>query len=386
MLDGRIDRLRAGDVDGYLSPLDQQAQQTERPIAEGAGSVPLEGLKFTVEQGSLQQRGDVLRNVQVGFNFRYEGLPEDNLFRVAFVYDLARASDDTWRVTSSTLKAGALLPIWATGPIQIQRSEHFLALHRPGLADPARVMQEAEQARSQLDGKITFPLEKGYLLLIATDEREYATMSSAALAPVSPIAQVETSYEVTPDSIKVLSRQMVVNDLKLHDDGSALETFRHELGHLAVAQFTRPYTPAWVSESAAMYLAGTRPTPIWREGLPKGKFDRITIEELTKASNLGEHNSSREGASLEYAYSAAAAWYLVETFGAEQYWTFYRTYSDVPPAELYDILPERSSSPEGEQAIEDLAVSKTAAGLQKVFAVDPATLDRNVKEWMGTQR
>lgn len=386
MLDGRTERLKAGDVEGYLSPLDPQAQRTERPIAEGAASVPLDEIEFKVEQGSLQQQGNKLRNVQVGLSFRYSGLPDDNLFRVALNYDLARGKNDNWRVTSSTLRAGALLPIWATGPIQTQRSENFLALHRPGLANPGQVMQEAEQARAQLDGKITFPLEKGYLLLIASDAQEYATMSSAALTPVSPIAQVETSYEVTPYSIKVLSRQMVVNDSKLHEDGSALETFRHELGHLAVAQFTRPFTPAWVSESAAMYLAGTRPVALWRDGLPKGKFDRITIEELTKASNLGEHNSSREGASLEYAYSAAAAWYLVETFGAEQYLTFYRTYADVPPAELYDLLPDRSSSTEGEQAIEDLAVTRTAAGLKKVFALDPATLDRNVKEWMARQK
>lgn len=385
MLNGRIERLTAGDVEGYLSPLDPQAQQTERPIAEGAAGVPLVGLEFKVEQGSLQQ-GDDLRNVQVALNFRYSGLPDDNLFRVALNYDLVRGKDDSWRVTSSTLRAGALLPIWATGPIQTQRSQNFLALYRPGLANPGRVMQEAEQARAQLDGKITFPLEKGYLLLIASDEQQYATMSSAALTPVSPIAQVETSYEVTPYSIKVLSRQMVVNNSKLQTDGSALETFRHELGHLAVAQYTRPFTPAWVSESAAMYLAGTRPVALWRDGLPKGKFDRISIEELTKASNLGEYNSSREGASLEYAYSAAAAWYLVETFSAQQYWTFYRAYADVPPAELYDLLPDPSSSARGEQAIEDLAVSRTAAGLQKVFALDPVTLDRNVKEWMSAQR
>lgn len=348
--------------------------------------MPLDGLEFKVGRGSLQQRGGLLKNVQVDLNFRYAGLPDDNSFRVALLYDLARATDNSWRVTSSTLRTGTFLPIWATGPIQTQRSEHFLALHRPGLSNPAQILQEAEEARSQLDGKITFPLEKGYLLLVATDEREYSTMSSAALAPVSPIAQVETSYEVTPENIKVLSRQMVVNDKKLHEDGSALETFRHELGHLAVAQFTRPFTPAWVSESAAMYLAGTRPTATWRTGLSQNKFDSINIEELTKASNLGEHNSSLEGASLEYAYSAAAVWYLVETFGAEQYWKFYRTYSDVPPAELYEELPDSASSPEGEQAIEALAVSKTAAGLRQVFALDSITLDRNVKAWMAQQR
>jgi hypothetical protein len=357
----------------------------ERPFAAGAISVPLEGLTLTLDKDSVEGTADSLRGVRVDLGFRYAGLPEDNTFRVGFDYHLMRTGK-AWRVATSSVRAGSSQPVWATGPIATQRSEHFLALHRPGVADPSLIMREAEQARAQLDGKITFPLENSYLLIVAKDEAEYASMSSATLGPVSAIAQVETSYEVTPESINVLSRQMVINDRKLHEDGSALETFRHELGHLAVAQYTRPFTPAWVSESAAMYLAGTRPVSIWRQGLTQGKFDGITIDRLTLASNLGEHGASKEGASLEYAYSAAAAWYLVETFGAERFWEFYRSYAIVPPAELYELLPERTSSPQSEQAIEALAVAKTSASLQQLFALDAAALDANVRDWMTKQR
>ena len=381
----RISRLKAGDVEGYLAGLEPQAAAVERPFATGALLVPLEELTLTLDRGSIRGGADAFRGVGVDLGYRYAGLPEDNAFRVGFDYDLVRVGD-SWRVTTSTVRAGSSQPVWATGPIETQRSEHFLALHRPGLSDPSRIMDEAEQARAQLDGKITFPLENSYLLVIAKDEAEYASMSSATLGPVSAIAQVETSYEVTPDSIKVLSRQMVINDRKLHEDGSALETFRHELGHLAVAQYTRPFTPAWVSESAAMYLAGTRPTSIWRQGLRQGKFDGITIERLTQASNLGEHGSSKEGASLEYAYSAAAAWYLVESFGPERYWEFYRSYANVPPAELYELLPERTSSPQSEQAIEALAVAKTGASLQGMFGLNTAALDTGVRDWMSKQQ
>ena len=223
------------------------------------------------------------------------------------------------------------------------------------------------------------------MVIIARDDEEYLTMSSATLGPVSAIAQVETSYEVTPQTIRVLSRQMVINSRKLHQDGAALETLRHELGHLAVAQYTRPFTPAWVSESAAMYLAGTRPVAIWRNGLQRKRFDGINIERLTRAANLGEHETSREGASLEYAYSAAAAWYLVETFGAETYWDFYRSYSEVPAQELYDRLPENTTTPEGRQAIEGLAVSTTTESLLRLFNLDPQSLDREIRGWMTAQ-
>ena len=371
-------------MEGYLADLVPQAQEVERSIASGANNAPLQDLSLKLDRGSVKGPADVVKGAKVDFGFRYAGLPEDNTFRIGFLYDLAR-TDEGWKVSSSSLRSGSFKPVWATGPIETQTSEHFLALHRPGLPNPSRIMREAEQARAQLDGKITFALEGKYLLVIAKDEAEYGDMSSATLGPVSAIAQVETSYEVTPESIRVLSRQMVVNDKKLHQDGSALETFRHELGHLAVAQFTRPFTPAWVSESAAMYLAGTRPVSIWQQGASQRKFDAVTIERLTRAANLGEHNSSREGASLEYAYSSAAAWYLIEAFGPEKYWNFYRSYANVAPAELYELLPEQTESAQSERAIEALAVATTNASLQTFFGLSPASLDAAVRDWMAKQ-
>jgi hypothetical protein len=383
-LDERVERLQAKDIQGFLAPSSPAAQEFERPIAIGAVAVPLAGLDLRLDKGALQERGNSLNGVRVDLVYRYEGLPEDNAFRINLAYDFAEV-DGKWGVTSAGLKPGAALPVWASGPIQTKQSEHFLALYRPELTDSDRILREAEEARSQLDGKITFPLEDKYVILVARDDAEYLTMSSAMLGPVSAIAQVETSYEVTPDTIRVLSRQMVINSRKLHEDGTALETLRHELGHLAVAQYTRPFTPAWVSESAAMYLAGTRPESIWRNGLSRNRFDGINIERLTRASNLGEHDSSREGASLEYAYSAAAAWYLVETFGAERYWEFYRSYADVPARDLYERLPENTAVSSGEQAIEALAVTTTGGALHQLFALDQVTLDQAIRSWMQAQ-
>jgi hypothetical protein len=383
-LEERTDLLKAKDIQGFLAPSSPAAQEFERPIAIGAVAVPLTGLEMRLDKGSLRDRSGSLAGVRVDLVYRYEGLPEDNSFRITLVYDF-KELDDGWSVSAASIKPGSALPVWASGPIQTSHSEHFLALYRPGLSDPDRILREAEEARGQLDGKITFQLENKYVILVAGDDNEYQLMSSAVLGPVSAIAQVETSYEVTPDTIRVLSRQMVINSNKLHEDGTALETLRHELGHLAVAQYTRPFTPAWVSESAAMYLAGTRPEAIWRNGLQRNRFDGITIERLTRASNLGEHDSSREGASLEYAYSAAAAWYLVETFGAERYWEFYRSYADVPAKDLYDRLPENSTTPAGEQAIEALAVTTTGGSLHQLFALDQVTLDQAIRSWMQAQ-
>ncbi len=383
-LDSRVAFLEANDIQGFLAVSSPSAQEFERPLAIGVVAVPITGLRMRLDRGSLRDAGELLEGVRVDLIYRYDGLPEDNSFRVGLTYDFSE-TEGVWGIRNAGLKPGSALPVWASGPIQSMQTEHFLGLYRPELNDPDRILREAEQARAQLDGKITFPLEDRYLILVARDDDEYQAMSSAMLGPVSAIAQVETSYEVTPDTIRVLSRQMVINSRKLHQDGTALETLRHELGHLAVAQYTRPFTPAWVSESAAMYLAGSRPVAIWRNGLSRNRFDDITIERLTRASNLGEHDSSREGASLEYAYSAAAAWYLVETFGAEKYWEFYRSYSEVPANELYDKLPENAADPEGEQALEQLAVTTTGGSLHQLFALDQVTLDQAIRRWMAAE-
>ncbi|HEX2178481.1 MAG TPA: hypothetical protein VHL54_03030, partial [Actinomycetota bacterium] len=76
---------------------------------------------------------------------------------------------------------------------------------------------------------------------------------------------------------------------------------------------------------------------------------------------------------------------LVDTFGAERYWEFYRTYAEVPAAELYERLPVNTTGPEGDEAIEELAVSTTGASLQRLFDLDQGTLDRAVREWMAAE-
>jgi hypothetical protein len=366
-----------------LAPLTPEAQAVERPIAAAVQTVPLSEYALRMDGTSVGSTLPRVPGVRADFRYRYQGLPEDNVFRIPLIYDFELVKGD-WRIRSGRLGESATLPLWATGPVQTLRTEHFLGIFRPGLPDPGRTLRRAEQARAQLDGKITFPLENQYLLLMAKDRREYESMTSAKLGQVSAIAQVETSYQVTPDDIQVQGRQIIVNVEQLQGDDSTLETFRHELGHLAVAQYTRPFTPAWVSESAAMYLAGTRPTNIWRAGLNRREFSRINFAELTRASNLGEHDSSREAISLNYAYAAAAAWYLVETFGAEKYWEFYRSFAAVPANALYQSLPERGDPGVREQAIEGLAVQTTERSLSTLFGLDTSQLDAAVRQWMDT--
>lgn len=344
--------------------------------------MPITGIELALANASRFDATDT-KGVRVSFTYRYQSLPEDNVFRVPLLYDLLRAEGE-WIVASSKAEDPALLPAWMTGPLQSATSEHFLALFRPGSVDAARALGLAEQARGKLAAKLP-GLEPKHLMLLAKDRAEYEQLA-ARRSPVSAVAQAETSYEVTPASIKVQSRQMVVNMQKLLEDRSEVETFQHELGHLALAQDTRPFTPAWVSESAAMYLADTRPVALWRTGSRRGRFDDISFERLSSASSLGEHDPSGEVASYEYAYSAAAAYSLVESYGADKYWAFYKSYAAVPASRFYEGLPSDRIASERDEFVTKMAVETTDASLKTVFGIDELTLDAKVRAWIKRQR
>ena len=382
-LAGRAKRLTLKDAEGYLKGLSAEARAFEQPLALGALGVPIEHIELKLANASSFEAANT-KSVRVSFLYRYQGLPDDNVFRYPLIYDLV-SDGKGWLVTASKAEDDALTPPWMKAPVQTQRSEHFLAMFRPGSVDASKALALAEQARAQLAPKLTFPLEASYLILLAKDRAEYEALAARA-SPVSAIGQAETSYEVTPEAIKVQSRQMVVNMQKLLEDRTEVETFQHELGHLALAKDTRPFTPAWVSESAAMYLADTKPVSLWRLGTRQGRFKKITFAELSSSTTLGEHDPTGEAASYEYAYSAAAAYSLVQEYGAEKYWSFYRSFAEVPATRFYEGLPSDRIANEREESVRALAIATTSEGLKATFGIDEKTLDEKVRAWIRLQR
>lgn len=382
-LSTRATRLLQRDIEGYLAGLSQPARAFEQPLASGAASVPLSSIELKLANPGAFDPDDT-GSVRVSFLYRYQPLPQDNVFRFPLIYSLKKIGT-AWMVESSRGEDEALAPPWMEAQVQTASSEHFLAIFRPGLKDPGRALALAEQARGQLAPKLTLPLEAAHLILLAKDRAEYEQMA-ARRSPVSAVAQAETSYEVTPQEIKVQSRQMVVNLQKLFDDGSEVETFQHELGHLALASDTRPFTPAWVSESAAMYLADTKPLALWKSGTRRGTFDGLSFEQMSTATQLGQHDPTGEAASYEYAYSAAAAYSLVETFGPAKYWEFYRSYANVPASRFYEGLPSDRIADEDEESVTKLATETTKEALSKVFGLTEGDLDLRVRAWIRRQR
>lgn len=378
MLNSRASALNARDINGFLQNTTDSVKEFEKPIAEAALKVPIVVLSLKLANSARPDGNGNFSEAGVDLVYRWEGLPEDNLFRLQFSYNMEKVG--SWTVMESKLR-DSILPVWANGPILHSRFGMFLALYRPTISGVDRTLQLAQQARDALEQKVTHPLETGYLIVLAKDREEYVGISANS-SPVSAIAQAETTYQISSSSIDAQARYIIVNLDALYSSGSAVETLQHELGHLALAVQTRPFTPSWVSESAAMYLANTRPSAAWRAGVRNRRFDSLSFGELTRSASIGQHAGTAESASLEYAYAAAAAYYLIETFGAERYWEFYSSYTDIAPGAVFERIPEAADSLQSRESLVGLGEEITASSIQNIYGLTLEQLDTNVREWI----
>ena len=382
MLDARAAALEQRDVEAFLAPMTPEAREAERHLAQSILSVPSRGFSLTLRPSATPIDGQ-FTGTSVDLAYLYDGLPDDNVFNLALTYDVVK-QDGSWIISAAQIQADAPKPPWLTGPIEHTRFDVFLAMFRPGLPNPTRTLEIAKRARDQLAPKVTYPLETSYLIVLAKDRAEYDQLA-ASDSPVSSIAQAETTYQITPDSIAVRSRHIVVNLQALNSTGSALETLQHELGHLALSRDTRPFTPTWVSESAALFLSDSRPRETWQFGVRNGRFDSLSFAQLSRTGTLGGHDVTGRTASLEYAYAAAAAYHLVENFGAVAYWSFYRSYADVPAERVYAQIPEGATNAQSRDALQGLSSEVTVEALQRIFGLTEFELDIQVREWIERQ-
>ena len=346
MLRERAMALRDGDVEGYLQGLSPEARAFEAPIAERALTVPLAEIDLTIGSAVISDDGTEFRDASIGFIFRYEGLPDDNLFRFGFVYDIERQGD-AWVVTSSQLNRNTEVPPppWVNGPVELVESEHFMAMSRSGTDQVDEALALAEEARERLVAKLTLEPDPRHLILLADGDEQYAEMTGGDARSVAlvGVAYRETAaYPLRPENRLMAANLELVFDRRevpvrheAEPEAFPVEVFEHELGHLALSRFTRPSTPAWVSEGGAMLLSGERRTDEWAELRDTGALDGMSLAAMLDRGEMGV---------LEYGFANAAVFHLVETHGEETFFEFYRNFKEFSDRMESRPLPETRSA------------------------------------------
>lgn len=404
MLQQRARALAAGDVEGYLAPLTPDARAVEEPIARGAVSVPLAEVQLTMDEGDIDRGGSEVNGARIDFVYRYEDLPEDNVFRFRLDSDMERR-DGSWVVTKSAIRRRIgtrkiPVPMWATGPVGVASSAHFLAQFRPELGSVDHILQLAEQARERLLPSLTLEPEPRHLIRLARDDADFEQLLDEGPEPgVVAVAEYLFSrtygHDVRPENRQITVDVQAVERAsgeKLyhapahspgrdHDEGggradrrgggghrpepeiTAMQVFEHELAHIVLSRFTRASTTAWVVEGAAMHLAKERRAVSWRAGMQLGLFDRLSFVTLSEQENLRD--------AMEYAYANAATSYLLETFGPERFWAFYRDFKEFRGGE------------DETHPLEEALADATHRLLRRIYDLDEERLDDEARKYIS---
>jgi hypothetical protein len=277
-----------------------------------------------------------LRNVKVELCYMIDTLPTENLFVTHAVCDMQRDEKGEWHV--DFIRYTELQPFWMLGYTETLSSEHFLIFHRPD-----------EENAKQADLAVK-QLEKGYVRLLRTGlklKSRYAAFSIAqkndfekltGRDPMTYSGGASSAYIYQKAGVSVINQALYLNDFRFFTLQRAWGkqdrqvTILHELVHLALADYTRPWTPSWLTEGTAMYFAdqvdsGTR--SFLREHL----LPITTIRELSKLSYLGAGVENPHEVNVQYQFSGQTAAWLAKHYGESGLLNLYTGYATNVPEE-----------------------------------------------------
>jgi surface antigen len=313
LLRDRADALQDGDRHAFLMTATRARRRVDRTGIAAAAALPLRAVDL--EAGGMSVIGRRAR-AEVTVRYRIEGVrgtfQSTRLF--AFVKRGGR-----WRV--ATVRGGRGRPPWEVGRFAVRRTRHFVVLAPPRAAagDLTAALENGyREMRSRLQlGR----LRRRYLVIATADPDQTRALTSeirglASLVAISD-ATINERGRARAVSAVVSLRLLVVHSAFAGLDAEGKRrTIAHELTHAALAGATSGRTPAWLVEGVAMYVSGDRRvTPPGADLRPLSR-----PEAIAKLSGPAQARA--------YAASSAAAFAIVDRFGAKKLLALYDAFND----------------------------------------------------------
>jgi hypothetical protein len=367
VLDARVDAVARGDRDAFLATVDPAAPDAFRLAQassfDGLRSLPLASFSLTAR---IDDTGDF----GAGHSERYGGaptfLPETRLrMRLADYDDRDDVQSlfltfvrrgDRWYVGGDAdlapLGVDGYRGLWDQGPVEVQRTPHFLVLSHPPEAERARNLAAvAEEAISKLDERWAEAWSHRVPLILPASIDELARILQTTFDLDNFVAFVaygsvrDRDWEPTAPRVYIQDR-----NLSRYGRGDQVRTLTHELDHVAVAPLAGPLIPSWVHEGVAEWTAVGDRTGDRR---PDGSDGRLPLDfEFTVGG--------REAINLSYAESRSVVSFLAARWGA------------TAPVELVRTLGAEKVAPGSEELRVDRALTRiaglTTAQLEKEWA------------------
>jgi hypothetical protein len=379
--------MLTGDLEAYLATFAPDLRAEQETIFRRGRLMPFTDYGLAVSPAANLSSSGLesgrLPRVPVQTHYRLRGTPEDNPFRRETQYDFER-QDGNWIISGYTLTEYP--PFWWTGDVVVRETPHFLLIARPEMsAELDQLAQECEQAYSELLA-LGFEMEPRFVAYFTETQADF----NAQTGQGSRVLGVALSfYDLSGEQIDAIGRAFYINGQAFQEQADEtgpfgrLATTRHELIHLVLAKDTRPFTPPWLIEGAAVYYAGQNIPELRRLLVEEGNLDAISLAQLTGAGTLGAHDFLGQRVGREYIYSAEVARYLIETYGEETFLELYRFYNRLPAAGVRDRMPRHFAvSYSVNAAFSNLSQELTAAALDEIYGLTVEQLDTAVKEWL----
>lgn len=385
LLQTQAQALTSYDLNAYLSTFLPAAHEVERRAFLHLRPLPVEAVQLELTKNTTLRRADGGRlQATVDLVLRLEGIPPDNPFVYSLRYVFAPTVDG---LLVEAIQAGeGESPMWRRGELVLHRTNHFLILTEPVLrGDLVDLAADAEAAWARLQQK-GLPLESGYVLHFVARADEFRRLAGHPAALGVAVGR----YTLTAEGYEVDSRAIYVNGpVFTQRRGVAAEirrtTVTHELVHLALAEDSRPFTPAWLKEGVAVYFSEDVSFDANRR-MVQGGLERFRLPEMTRAAALGQHDAGGSVAAAEYLFSGNVVAWLAQKHGLETLLEFYGTYAEVPPSVvlgLPTVQPRSWWRVFDTDPVGTLTTELTENALGQHFGLDLESLETQVKDWLG---
>jgi len=379
--------LLENDRQNFLQGLSEMISPSVENAFGRLAQMPLTTLAFQFAPGqSFDNRGpDTVGNMDVLLRYTFDGVTTENHFIQDFSVDFVRHQNEeatpTWQINQiSPLNT---LPFWWTNDVISHQTDHFLIFTRYDATDAIAALSKEMETAYTIVSEQGLPLEERYVAYVTDPEEEFAAYTGATNPNVLGVAL--SRYQINEAAIKVIGRAFYINGSNfVHAEQleQRQSTITHELVHLALAADARPFTPPWLAEGLAVYYAGQPTAADYDASYNANRVSTLDLPALTRISSLGVHDPGGETTSYRYLYSGAVIAYLVENYEEASVLAFYRSYAQIPAAEIQDRLPLFSSQPTQDRVFQIMSVEITERTLADDFGLSLDTLDDAVKTWL----
>ena len=323
----------------------------------GVAQAPVGNISYSLPPNQrFQVRPDgSVHDVLLMFRYHILGASADNEFVSIQKASLAPGPTPSgWQIVR--LATISRPPFWELGYTGLRTTDHFLIFYPPATESEENVNKTAaqvEKSYKELERR-GFVLEKRYPAFFIPSRNDFQAMTTRDPEKFSGVASA--AYSVKDGQIVSTNRAMYINDYrylvqqKVWGLQDRQKTITHELVHLALANHTRPYTPAWIVEGMAVHHA-KQTNNFTRAALRDSRIaSRFTLGDMSLSPILGQGIPDKTVISLMYNYSGEVTNYLVKRFGHERVLNFYKAFGKPDAAEMNRFAKTQTYTASGQGA------------------------------------